>query len=84
MSFDDIRQRLAALEGIDWSTVERQYDAEYYTDWLRVGPVMLPTTFSPSPEDQADAAQAEAVAVFLQHAVADMRQLLEELERRDG
>lgn len=81
MSHEDIRARLAAVEGLDWSKVEREYDAEYFTDWIHVGPVQIMTTFSPGPADVADVERTEAVAAFLQHAVADIRRLLNE---RDG
>jgi hypothetical protein len=75
---DDIRRRLAAVEGIDWTKVKRGHDEEYYSDWLYVGPVMMLTTFSPGPEDLADVAKVEAVAEFLQHAASDIRRLLDE------
>ncbi|WP_326828975.1 hypothetical protein OIE13_28930 [Streptosporangium sp. NBC_01810] len=78
---DDIRRRLAAVEGIDWSQLEREHDAEYCTDWIRIGPVMIPTTFHPGPDDLADVAQTTAVAEFVQHAVADIRRLLDERKR---
>jgi hypothetical protein len=80
MSHDDIRQRLAAVENIDWSKVESGGQAEYFGDWLHVGPVMLMTTLTPEPEDLADVAQTQAVATFVQHAAADLRRLLTDLD----
>lgn len=80
MSHDNIRERLAAVERIDWSKVEREDGAEYYGDWLHIGPVRLATTFSPGPEDLADVAQTQAVAAFVQHAAADLRRLLADLD----
>lgn len=80
MSHDDIRERLAAVESIDWSKVERESEAEYYGDWLHIGPVRLATTFSPGPEDLSDVAQTQAIVAFLQHAAADLRRLLADLD----
>ena len=80
MSHDDIRERLAAVERIDWSKIRREEEAEYYGDWLHVGPVRLATTFSPGPEDLADIAQTQAVAAFVQHAAGDLRRLLADLD----
>ncbi|MET7331051.1 hypothetical protein [Nonomuraea sp. NPDC005650] len=68
MSHDDRRQRLAAVERVDWSKAECSYGVEWISDWLHAGPVMITTTANPGPEDQADAVEAEAVAAFLQHA----------------
>src|SRR5690606_25876823 len=80
VSHGDTRGRLAAVESIDWSKVERESDAEYYGDWLHIGPVRLATTFSPGPEDLADVAQTQAVAAFVQHAAGDLRRLLADLD----
>lgn len=80
-SFDPvggIRRRLAAVEDIDWSRVERGYDEEHYGDWLHIGPVHLMTSFSPGQEDLADVVQTQAVAEFLEHAARDIRVLLAE------
>ncbi|PZG47474.1 hypothetical protein C1I98_13470 [Spongiactinospora gelatinilytica] len=79
MSHDDIRARLAAVEGIEWR-VTREPGEEYYGDWLRVGPAMLMTTFSPGPRDAATTSQAEAVGDFIQHAAADLHRLLADLD----
>ncbi|RBQ21576.1 hypothetical protein DP939_02370 [Spongiactinospora rosea] len=76
MSHDDIRARLAAVQGIEWR-IERERGEEYYGDWLNVGPVKLMTTFSPGPRDAATTSQAEAVAEFIRPAAADIRRLLD-------
>ncbi|MEO3860870.1 hypothetical protein [Acrocarpospora sp. B8E8] len=77
-TLDEIARRLEAVEGIDWSETAEEHAAEYYGDWLKVGPAWVLTDLTPSsPVDVADAAEGRAVAEFLQHAVADMRALLD-------
>lgn len=87
MSRDDIARRLQAVEGLDWSKVRKLFEEEKYGDFYRVGPVLVPTDFHTEgdrvpAEYKAFAAEGAAVAEFLQHAVADMRRLLNELEGR--
>ncbi len=89
MTHDDIRRRLAAVEGIDWSEAKKLFEEERYGDWYEVGTVLVPTDFHTvgdkvPAQDKADAAQQAAVAEFLQHAAADIRRLLAELEGRDA
>ncbi|MFG3439912.1 hypothetical protein ACGF0J_21915 [Nonomuraea sp. NPDC047897] len=77
MSDDDIRHRLAAVDHIDWSTAEREHEREYFGDWLRFGPVLVPVG---DPDDEAEAMEVRVVATFLQHAAADLRRLLTDLD----
>lgn len=79
---DEIAGRLEAVEQIDWSEIEHFHEEEFYGDWIRIGPIMIQTTDSPDLADQADRAESEAVAEFVQHAVADMRLLLDRLRER--
>lgn len=46
---DDIRRRLEAIQGIDWSTVKREVGEEYYGNWVKVGPIMMLST---DPDDE--------------------------------
>ncbi|GAA0969741.1 hypothetical protein GCM10009555_017420 [Acrocarpospora macrocephala] len=72
-----IARRLAAVERIDWSETKKLFEEEKYGDFYRVGPVLVPTDFHPVADvDVRGAAEQAAVAEFLQHAVADMRALL--------
>ncbi|MGP4092965.1 hypothetical protein [Nonomuraea sp. KM90] len=80
MSHDDIRQRLAAVGHIDWSRTRREDAEEYYGDWLRIGPVMLQTSWRPEPHDEDCVAQRNAISAFLQHAATDLRRLLADLD----
>lgn len=78
---DAIARRLEAVERLDWAEVRKLFEEEKYGDFWRVGPVLIPTDFytagdSVPAEEKQYAAEAAAVAEFLQHAVADMRQLL--------
>ncbi|MGR6922590.1 hypothetical protein ACU635_50765 [[Actinomadura] parvosata] len=80
MSHDDIRQRLAAVEHIDWRKTRREDAEEYYGDWLRIGPLMLMTSWRPEPHDAESVSQRNAISAFLQHAVTDLRRLLADLD----
>lgn len=86
-SLDEVRQRLAAVADVDWSTVKRERDEEYFGDWIHVGPFLLHDVY---PEDEqpnwrehteADKRQIEALVVFVQHAAEDIRALLEEVAK---
>lgn len=77
MSHDDIRQRLAAVEHIDLSRVERERDREYYGDWVRLGPLIMSAA---EPDHDVEIAEENAVVQFLQHAAADLRRLLADLD----
>jgi hypothetical protein len=83
----EIRQRLAAIANVDWSTVKRERDEEYYGDWIHVGPVLLHDVH---PEDElpkwreqmeAEKRQTEALVAFVHHAADDIRTLLEQVDR---
>lgn len=70
MSHDDIRQRLAAIEHIDWSKVEHQTNEDHNGDWIYVDEKVL----------MYDGIDEQNMADFMQHAVADMRRLLAEID----
>ena len=72
MSHDDIRQRLAAVEELNWSRVEHEIQQEYYSDWVKIGPLRMHLI--------ADRADEDAVVAFLQHAATDLRRLLTDLD----
>lgn len=78
MSHDDIRQRLAAIEHIDWSKVRREESREYYGDFVSVGPVLMLGADKYDPPNER--AQEGAILGFLQNAAADIRRLLAELD----
>lgn len=80
MSHDDIRQRLADVEHIDWSRTRRENAEEYYGDWLRIGPVMLQTTWRPEMHDDDRVVERNAISAFLQRATDDLRRLLTDLD----
>jgi hypothetical protein len=82
MELDEIARRLQAVEGLDWSETKKLFEEELYGDFHRVGPVLVQTDFHAvgdkvSEADKTYAAEQSAVAEFLQHAVADMRVLLD-------
>ncbi|HEY9375020.1 hypothetical protein [Streptomyces sp.] len=70
MSHDDIRQRLAAVEELNWSRVEHETQQEYYSDWVKIGPLRMHLI--------ADRADEDEVVAFLQHAATDLRCLIDE------
>ncbi|MEV0616163.1 hypothetical protein AB0I81_22810 [Nonomuraea sp. NPDC050404] len=79
MNHDDIRQRLAAVERIDWSKTKReQWDREVYGTFVDVGPVTMLGADRHDPP--AEHAQEAAIVAFLQNAAADLRRLLADLD----
>lgn len=70
MSCDDIRQRLADVEHIDWSKVEHQTNEDHNGDWLHIDDKVL----------LYDDPDAEAVVEFMKRAPADLRRLLADLD----
>ncbi|MFI6909880.1 hypothetical protein ACIBKY_52070 [Nonomuraea sp. NPDC050394] len=82
MDLSEIAHRLEAVEGLDWDNVKKLFLEERYGDFWQIGPALVPADFQPVGDvETADAAEADAVATFLQHVVADVRALLDAAQR---